>query len=209
MFSGIVEAKTKLLEYAAHNSNLPAFARIKLEKPSNFNDISLGDSIAVNGVCLTVEEQSDQSIQFALGAETLRVTGWDESVLRSRPINLERSLKWNDRIHGHLVSGHVDAMGEILASDSAGENCLLKIRISEELLPFVWKKGSLCVNGVSLTVNEICDDEVEVGLIPETLKRTNLGALKVGDHVTIEVDQVARGLSRWLEMERQKRELNP
>src|SRR4051812_1007571 len=107
MFSGIVEAQSRILK-AEQDQNL---VRITVEKPTDFNDLNAGDSIATSGVCLTVERFDEKTIQFALGAETLQVTGWTAEKLKGLQVNLERSLRFGDRVHGHVVSGHVDAVG--------------------------------------------------------------------------------------------------
>jgi riboflavin synthase len=206
MFSGIVEAKTELLSFTRQNSQEPQIIRIKLKKPSEFNDIKPGDSIAVNGICLTVESHNENEIEFALGAETIKVTGWTEADLRSQSINLERSLRFGDRLHGHMVSGHVDAMGTVTEASALGGSWILKVRVPEYLADMIWPKGSVAINGVSLTVNAIHDNSiVEVCLIPETLKRTNLSEIQFGNKVTIEVDPMARALKRMIS-ERNERE---
>lgn len=200
MFSGIIESTARVLETRERDGVL----ELTLERPPAFADVALGDSIAVDGVCLTVERFDSASLQFALGTETLRVTGWSATRLKSRVRNLERSIRMGDRIHGHLVTGHVDAQTTIAAAERHGENLRLVIRIPASLRPYVWSKGSVAVNGVSLTVNQVvADSETDtfaVGLIPETLKRTNLGALETGDLVNLEVDNMARGLVRQAEL---------
>lgn len=190
MFSGIVEAQSQVVSA----SSQPGLLRISVRKPEQFVDIKTGDSIAVNGICLTVEKFDESKIEFALAAETLRVTGWDESKLKSSNVNLERSLRMGDRVHGHFVSGHVDAMGKVQARRELGASLELDISFPENLKSFIWKKGSWAINGVSLTVNEVNGNSASVCLIPETLERTNLSSLKVGDAVTVEVDPMARGL---------------
>ena len=195
MFSGIVEARARVCQ-ATQKPNL---VQITVERPVGFDDIRLGDSVCTNGVCLTVEAFDDRTMQFALGAETLKVTGWSADTLGDMHVNLERSMRLGDRIHGHLVSGHVDAMGLICKIEPAGGSVFIDIEVPARLAPYIWKKGSWSMNGVSLTVNSIENNRVQVCLIPETLKRTNLGALKVGDPVTIEVDTVARGLIHALQ----------
>ncbi len=190
MFSGIVEAQSEIVS----TSSQPGILRITVQKPVDFNDIKSGDSIAVNGICLTVEKYDQSKIEFALAAETLRVTGWSESSLKTSKVNLERSLRMGDRVHGHFVSGHVDAMGKVEARREVGGSLELDIVFPENLKPYIWKKGSWALNGVSLTVNEVRANSASVCLIPETLERTNLSNLKSGDSVTIEVDPLARGL---------------
>lgn len=208
MFSGIVEAKVNLLEYTPDLPNTPTTIQIIVEKPSSFSDLSIGDSIALNGVCLTLEVITETSLQFSLGMETIKICGFSEKQLRERPINLERSLRFNDRIHGHIVTGHVDGMGVVRTLVDHGGCRIFQIGVPDQLLSFIWKKGSICLNGVSLTVNEVHGDIIEVCLIPETLRRTNLADIAVGSQVTLEVDQMARGISRILKLGRQNSELN-
>lgn len=194
MFSGIVEAQVPVLAVEPRASGL----LLRLGRPENFVDVNTGDSIAVNGVCLTVEALDPKSLVFTLGLETLKVTGWDEDFLASKSMNVERSVKLGDRLHGHLVSGHVDSVAEVLAIEDLDGWRRLTISLPPGMRPMIWFKGSVAVQGVSLTVNLVTDDRFEVGLIPETLRRTNLGTLKAGDTVTLEADQMARGLVNWL-----------
>jgi riboflavin synthase len=201
MFSGIVETKVALLEWVSHGS----FVRIKTEKSSNFSNIIIGESIAFDGICLTLEAYDSTSMTFALGPETLKVTGWSENMLRNKKLNVERSLRLGDQIHGHLVNGHVDAMGRVAVAEKHDETLLLQVILPKSLQALVWRKGSVALNGVSLTVNSVKDlangeAEIEVCLIPETLKRTNLSELKAGDILTVEDDQYARALQRQREV---------
>lgn len=190
MFSGIVETQSSV---AAVRKG-PETLSIDIKKPNNFNDLNIGDSIAVDGVCLTLEAATADVMTFTLGPETIRVTGWTFERVQNRAVNLERSLRLQDRIHGHLVTGHVDATAEVRDSKWEGETLRLEIQIPAALKPFVWPKGSVAVNGVSLTVNGVANEAFTVGLIPETLKRTNLKTLKAGDRVNLEADNMARGL---------------
>lgn len=176
--------------------------RIKVKKPMEFSDLKPGDSIATDGVCLTVEAFDNETMTFALAAETLRVLSWSPNEphkLVGKKVNLERSLRFGDRIHGHLVTGHVDSLGLVTKSEGVGENLSLDIQVADSVLPFLWNKGSITLNGVSLTVNQLRASVISVGLIPETLKRTNLGALKVGDRVNVEPDYMAKALCRMME----------
>jgi riboflavin synthase len=198
MFSGIVEAVQKIMTA----EEAPGVIRIKVERPQSFDDIKLGDSISTDGVCLTVEKFDSQTITFALAPETLKVLNWKTSNaggLAGRKLNLERSLRFGDRIHGHLVTGHVDSLATVKKAQPEGESFFLDVEIKDTVLPYVWKKGSITLNGVSLTVNEIQKNVVSVCLIPETLKRTNLGDLKVGDFVNVEPDYMARAVLRGVE----------
>lgn len=196
VFSGIVESQVKI---KALRPRSEVFELI-VDRPKSFDDIHLGDSIATNGVCLTVEAFDSSQIQFALAAETLKITGWDKALKVDDFVNLERSLRFGDRIHGHLVQGHVDALAEVVKFDIDKESALLVVRLPQSFLKFIWKKGSLTLNGVSLTINDVVKDMAEFCLIPETLKRTNLQFLKVGDKITIEADSLARFYDRMREL---------
>jgi riboflavin synthase len=196
MFSGIVESVMPILS----SQELPNAVRLNIKKPSEFRDIKAGDSIACDGVCLTIEDFNDQQMTFALAAETIRVLRWHPQTWKGRAINLERSLRFGDRIHGHLVTGHVDSLGEVTRADLEGESFFLDVEVQDSILPYVWKKGSITLNGVSLTVNEVVENRVSVCLIPETQKRTNLGALKKNDLVNVEPDYMARAVQRAMEL---------
>jgi riboflavin synthase len=200
MFAGIVEAVEPVLSAVES----PGLLRVQIKKPSDFDDIKEGDSISTNGVCLTVESFDLEQITFALAAETLQVLGLHSgnsvnSVL-GKKFNLERSLRFGDRIHGHLVTGHVDSLGLVTASRHDGESLFLDFEVKDSVLPFLWKKGSITLNGTSLTVNVLEGRRVGVCLIPETQKRTNLGDLKVGETVTVEPDYMARAMVRRMEL---------
>ncbi len=195
MFAGIVEAVSKVQNIEERPSRLI----IQVERPENFNDLGVGDSIAVNGVCLTVENFDSQRITFSLGAETLKLLGQD--FLKS-PLNLERSLRFGDRIHGHLVSGHVEALGEVVRSEALGESWILDVRAPQKILKFVWPKGSITLHGVSLTVNSIENDVISVCLVPETQKRTNLATLKAGNTINLEADYMAKAVTHAAEFAR-------
>lgn len=196
MFSGIVESVMPILS----SEELHNAYRINIKKPKEFNDLNLGDSIACDGVCLTVEAYDSEKMTFALAAETIKVLRWDPQSWLGKPVNLERSLRLGDRIHGHLVTGHVDSLGQVERAELIGESFFLDVKVADSILPFVWKKGSVTLNGVSLTVNELSSSTVSVCLIPETLKRTNLGLLKPGMNVNVEPDYMARAIQRSLEV---------
>jgi len=165
------------------------------------DDVVLGDSIAVNGVCLTATQKTSAVFAVDVSPETLACTvGF---VVGAR-VNLEKALRLSDRLGGHLVSGHVDGTGEVVRFDALGENRLLAVRLPRELTRYVAQKGSITINGVSLTVNSIDSDVCCANLIPHTLGATNLGALEVGARVNLEVDLVARYLERLLPFEGQR-----
>jgi riboflavin synthase len=190
MFSGIVESVMPIL----HSQELPNAYRIQIQKPEQFDDLKLGDSIACDGVCLTVEAFDDQTMTFALAAESIRILEWKPEKFLHKKINLERSLRFGDRIHGHLVTGHVDSLGDVVKAELDGESLFIDVKVADSILPYLWKKGSITLNGVSLTVNEVLGHVISVCLIPETIKRTNLGLLKKGDRINVEPDYLARAI---------------
>jgi riboflavin synthase len=154
--------------------------------------VRLGDSISVQGACLTVTGLTGHGFTADVSAETLRVTtGLD----RAGPVNLEKALRMGDALGGHLVTGHVDGVGEVLRREDAG---LLQVRVPPDLVRYVARKGSICVDGVSLTVNRVEGDFFEANLIPHTLQVTTLSRLGPGAKVNLEVDLVARYVERML-----------
>ncbi len=192
MFSGIVEAQGLVakVDQAAGGT-----LRIHVEIPSDWSDLKPGDSVAHNGVCLTVETIEGHRATYTLGLETLSATGWTPETLSGSTLNMERSLRWGDRVHGHFVLGHVDGFGQVVSvEDKGGAFRKVTVKAPESYTPYLWKKGSITLQGVSLTINSVEGATFEVGLIPETLARTNLGILKPGDPVLFEVDYMARGL---------------
>ena len=192
MFSGIVEALSPVVESKFLDSSL---LQIKIKKPLDFKDLSLGDSVCVDGVCLSLKDQSPTWLQFDVGQETLRITDWSSSMTCHRRVHLERSLLFGDRIHGHFLSGHIDELGKVLKHFHQGEVGQLKIKLTPSAKPYVWTKGSLGVAGVSLTVNHFSKDNiVDLCLIPETLNRTHLKYLQSGGLVNIEYDWMAKAL---------------
>jgi riboflavin synthase len=200
MFSGIIEATEPIVS----SRSLDHAHEIFIRRPTHFNDLKIGDSIAVNGVCLTVEAFDVETVKFTLGSETLTVLGPAFKQWLHRPVNLERSLTFGARVHGHLVTGHVEAMAPVLKSEPLGDNWMLTVGLSEGLRKFCWPKGSVALNGVSLTVNAIANIDhhqsaVEVCLIPETQKRTNLSQIKVGDLICFESDSFAKAVAHAVE----------
>ncbi len=192
MFSGIIEAQSRIKTQLSNDQVI----RIEIDKPISFDDLKIGDSIATNGVCLTIENFDAEKIQFCLGAETLSLLGSAFSLWAKYPINLERSLRLGDRIHGHLVTGHVDTAAKVYKSYQDGECWQMQIEIPQALKNYFWKKGSICLSGVSLTVNEVHKNAsqvlVDVCLIPETIKKTNLAQYQPGDLINVEADYLAK-----------------
>ena len=203
MFSGIVEGLGRVAGVEPASGGT---LRITVEIPPHWDDLKSGDSIAHDGVCLTVETLKNSKVTFLLGLETLNITQWSQESLLGSHLNLERSLKLGDRVHGHLVLGHVDGRGRVESiEDRDGAFRKLIIKVPEAYAPYLWKKGSITLNGVSLTINSVEGSLFEVGLIPETLARTNLKDLKIGDYVLFEVDYMARGLVHQEKLKNQSR----
>jgi riboflavin synthase len=195
MFSGIIECTSSTVEVLPESTQ--DLIRFLVSRPQSFNDVKVGDSIALNGVCLTLEKFDDKTLQFALGKETLQITGWTKAFVEKALWNMERSLRLQDRIHGHLVTGHVDFRGEVAAIRTEKELSEIWVRFPAAYREYFWKKGSVTLNGVSLTLNEVKNDHFRVNLIPETLRVTNLGDLKPQQALNVEVDSFARGMIHY------------
>ena len=160
------------------------------------DDVQLGDSIAVNGVCLTVVNIKDNTFIADVSRETLNCTvGLD---MQGARVNLEKALRLSDRLGGHLVSGHVDGVGEVVAFDDLGESSKLSVSVPPSLAKYIAVKGSITLNGVSLTVNEVMGTVFTVNLIPHTLAVTTLSELKAGSKINLEIDLIARYVERML-----------
>ena len=159
----------------------------------DMQDVKIGDSIAVNGVCLTAITFNESHFEAHVSKESLSVTiGLD----KPNAVNLEKALRLSDRLGGHLVSGHVDGVGEVVFFEPLGDCWKLDIRAPHAISKYISVKGSICVNGVSLTVNTISSDVFSMNLIPHTLENTSLQFLKAGSQVNLEVDQIARYVER-------------
>lgn len=163
------------------------------------DDVQLGDSIAVNGVCLTVVKLEGNTFTVDVSRETLNCTvGLDK---QGGHVNLEKALRLSDRLGGHLVTGHVDGVGEVVAFNDIGESWRLVVRAPHALAKYIAVKGSITINGISLTVNRVAGDEFEVNLIPHTLEVTTLNELKAGAKVNLEIDLIARYVERMMAVE--------
>lgn len=193
MFTGIIQAVGELKRIASQGGGL----RLDIAPGVlDLRDVNTGDSIAVNGVCLTVTTLADGTFSVDVSRETLSCTiGLDR---RSGRVNLEKAMRLSDRLGGHLVSGHVDGIGEVVTFKPDGESYRLAIKAPASLLKYIAKKGSITVNGVSLTVNAVAGDKFEVNLIPHTLAVTTLSALEAGAKVNLEVDMLARYVERLI-----------
>ncbi len=161
------------------------------------DDVQIGDSIAVNGVCLTVVRKEGAVFTVDVSRETLDCTVGLER--QGGRVNLEKALRMSDRLGGHLVSGHVDGVGEVVAFNDIGESWRLAVRAPQALAKYIATKGSITINGVSLTVNHVAGPEFDVNLIPHTLEVTTLNELKAGTGVNLEIDLIARYVERMMQ----------
>ena len=190
MFTGIIAAVGRIAEVT------PATGGVRMRIDAGglpLGDVALGDSIAVSGVCLTVVAAEAASFEVDVSQETLAcATGFEAGA----PVNLEKALRLSDRLGGHLVSGHVDGRGRVERCDPVGDNRLLEVSVPAELSRYVARKGSVAIDGVSLTVNGVEGTRFSVNLIPHTLANTNFARLAPGVAVNIEIDLVARYIER-------------
>lgn len=192
MFTGIIDHHGKILAL----EQTPKALRALIE--CNFNDLAEGESIAVDGICLTAIEPQTKRFYCDISPETLKLTTAGDFQVNSL-VNLERALRMGDRLGGHWVSGHVDGCGHIKDKQQQQEFVTLTIAgIPPENMPLLVKKGSIAINGVSLTLNEITPDGFQVMLIPHTLERTNLKDLKIGDKVNLEFDSMVKTIINYL-----------
>ena len=192
MFTGIVQATGSI------HSSTPTDKGARIEIASgalDLGDVRIGDSIAVDGCCLTVIERTPLGFLVDVSQETMDCT---TGFAPGRAVNLEKALRLADRLGGHLVSGHVDGVGEVTRFERVGESWLLEVRVPAGLARYIARKGSITISGVSLTVNHVEADRFDVNLIPHTREVTNLDALRPGARVNLEVDLVARYLERLL-----------
>lgn len=192
MFSGIVKSLGKIsgLNYKGNDLTLCLEVDLQFTK-----DINLGDSICVNGCCLTVVRCENNLLLFDLSQETLGKTMFSDST-HGDIVNLEKSLTLSDKLDGHLVTGHIDGVAKLSNLSEVGESIVMVFSYDNSLAKFIAKKGSVTINGVSLTINEVFDDRLSVNIIPYTASHTNLGNLRLGSLVNIEVDIIARYVDR-------------
>jgi riboflavin synthase len=194
MFTGIIQAQGNIKEIRASNKG----AVFVLNSNSlDLSDISIGDSIAVNGVCLTVTQLDKNYFSADVSQETLNCSTFSQ-LKKGQNINLEKSLRLNQGVDGHIVSGHVDGVGKITLIAIEGESTRMKIKVDDNLVKYIAKKGSICINGVSLTVNEIDGNVFDVNIVPHTFSVTTLDELKVNSQVNIEIDIIARHIEQLL-----------
>jgi riboflavin synthase len=193
MFTGIVQAVGRIATAQAMTDGL----KLTLDAGTlDLSDLGVGDSVAVSGCCLTIVAIDQTKLAFDVSAETLRCTA---RLDRPGPVNLEKALRLSDRLGGHLMAGHVDGVGIVTRFERAasdGENVELEIEAPAELARFIASKGSIAVDGVSLTINAVAGRRFSVNLIPHTLAVTTLGSLASGARVNLEVDMIARYVAR-------------
>lgn len=203
MFTGIVSAVGKISQVQALDAqDADAGLRLRIEAPDfDLTRCKLGDSIAIQGACMTVVELHDNAFSIDISRESLnRTVGLDQE----NPVNLEHAMRLGDTLDGHMVLGHVDGVGTVVSFDPVGESFELRILAPLELAKYLAYKGSVTVNGVSLTVNQVVDQAdgcvISINLIPHTVQVTTLKHLQAGSHVNLEVDAIARYVERMLSL---------
>ena len=187
MFSGIVELQGTIRDFTRGDES----ATMVVETETDFSNLEDGESVAVNGVCLTVVEFDGAIFKMDLGTETLSKTSFRNSKIGDR-VNLERSLTPSSKISGHFVSGHVDQVGEVLNIEEKPGEVLFQISHPASLRPFIMEKGSIALDGISLTVFNCKDNRFNVSIIPFTWEHTNLNSRKIGDLINIECDMIGK-----------------
>jgi riboflavin synthase len=206
MFTGIITGVGRIAAIHDLGSSLDHGKRLTIEAPPGYlDDVGLGDSIALNGACMTVTTFTPAQSQFTIdiSAESLdKTSGLDQA----GPINLEKALRAGDRLGGHIVSGHVDGVGHVSHFAQVGESWELRILAPHGLAKYLAYKGSITINGVSLTVNQVNDQsdgcDISINLIPHTVQNTALGHLHTGSRVNLEIDTVARYVERMLSQDK-------
>ena len=210
MFTGIITAVAQIVNIENLGSNSPNPSahgkRLTIHTPPGYLDeVQLGDSIALNGACMTVVHKRGDEFMIDISQESLSKTS---GLTQRGSINLEKALRANDRLGGHIVSGHVDDLAEVTSFLQIGESWELRIQIPMAFAKFLAYKGSVVINGASLTVNKVSDNdegcEISINLIPHTMENTTLGLLKRGSKVNLEIDTVARYVERMLAFEKIK-----
>jgi riboflavin synthase len=195
MFTGLVEGIGKVKELSRFGEDVS----ITISPVFDMSDVRIGDSISVDGVCLTVTRVTQGSFRLDVSAETLSRSTLT-AIKVGDEVNLERALRATDRLGGHLVSGHVDGVGRILKKEQKQRSWFLRFEVEETLLRYVIDKGSVAVDGISLTVNRCDDQGFEVNIIPQTGKETGILKKKVGDPVNIETDLIGKYVEKFFLM---------
>jgi riboflavin synthase len=202
MFTGIISGLGRITYSRALGADASHGRQLTIEAPRGYlGDVQLGDSIALNGACMTVTtlDAAAGSFTIDISAESIDKTA---GLAEPGPVNLEKAMRANDRLGGHMVSGHVDGIGRVTHFAPVGESWELRVETPAELARFIAYKGSITVNGVSLTVNRVIDSaagcELSINVIPHTIENTTLGSLKAGTTVNLEIDLIARYVERML-----------
>ena len=186
MFTGIIEGLGNIVRFDKKTTNRSA-AKMKIKLGKIAKGLKIGDSVAINGVCLTAVNISKDVAEFEMVGETIKKTNLG-SLKSGNKVNIERSLKIGERLEGHFVLGHVDGVGIISKMEKQPNQIKIWTKITKELLKYIIKKGSVTVDGISLTIVDVLKDQFSVSIIPHTMKITNLSYKKVGDKVNIETD---------------------
>ncbi len=187
MFTGIVETVGEIKELAKNDSSI----KVSILPNLNFDDVKIGDSISVNGACLTVAELNGKILVFDIVRETLKITNLNTLEI-SKMVNLERAMLLSSRIDGHIVQGHIDGVGEIIDISTTKDNTEIFIRLNEKNSKNCIYKGSIAINGISLTIANIKKNIIKIAIIPHTLNNTTLNYVKIGDLVNIETDMLSK-----------------
>ncbi len=193
MFTGIIEGKGKVLRIERRGEA----RRLTIEFPSHLTEVQLGDSISINGACLTIVEKGNQTSRLDLSEETIRRTVLGE-LKEGDTVNLERALRLNDRLGGHFVTGHIDGIGVITEKKKERDFVNLRVRVPENVSKYVVPKGSIAIDGISLTVNECRGKEILLTIIPYTMEKTTLMDKRAGDHVNLEADILGKYVEKLL-----------
>ena len=193
MFTGIIEGKGKVLRVERRGGA----RRLTIEFPLHLTEVQLGDSISINGVCLTIVEKGNQTSRLDLSEETIKKSVLSE-LKEGDTVNLERALRLNDRLGGHFVTGHIDGIGVITEKKKERDFVNLRVRVPENVSKYVVPKGSIAVDGISLTVNECRGKEILLTIIPYTLEKTTLMDKRAGDHVNLEADILGKYVEKLL-----------
>lgn len=193
MFTGIVQDVGRIAAITPEAEQTHMRFTTRLDTSS----WALGDSVAVNGCCLTITHKGQEWFEATLSTETLRLTTFDDAH-QDDAVNLEPALRLGDALGGHMVSGHVDGVAEVVSVKAIGEHREICFRVPEALARYIVVKGSACINGTSLTINRVDEDCFTVNLIPHTLEHTNLGLLAAGSRVNLETDMIGRYIERMM-----------
>ena len=193
MFTGIIEETGIIKEFSINGNS----AKIVVECKNILEDTNIGDSIAIDGVCQTVTNLSSNTFTAQVSNETLKVTTFS-NFKSGKKVNLERALTLSSRLGGHIVTGHIDGFGKIKNIQKSGEFYNLTFEVERELSKYLAKKGSVTINGISLTIADIVSNEFKTAVIPHTFENTSLKYLKIPDFVNIEVDILAKYVEKFL-----------